>query len=383
MTDGRLSGAELTIADMSTPKPIFDAAGIPLDGVDEFWRGVVRELFVSLNRDGWDLPSALFALMTPAASEAAFFAQTGLTVEEFRREYTTDSDAPALYQFSLVRASYEHPRSWLPLLELPPGVGAVALVTEAWQSQLAVESAARGDFTVRPSESPDRVEIRQATVVTADGSMRMYRHERGTDLDSEDGLVVFVDDGESDHLRGMLPILTRRCLGLPVDPEVAVPSVLGRMVLLQIVDALRKNPNPKDAPVVALTTALLVIGGIQKALAVAPGPGQRDIVLMEGVENMADLLGLLESSWVARAREISGWSWGDFFSQPGGRRWWLADVQEDTAAWYGPEMLGILLDERLPAWDDLFAEVSESGGREALDAAQTALQLACWGSSEP
>lgn len=370
---------------MSMPEPLFDAAGLPIDGVDAFWGQVIRELFQHLNDEGWDLPSALFALLTPAASEAAFYREMGVSPDVFfPRDEETDN-VRSLRQFTLLSESFEHPRAWMPGLVAPTGTGAVALVTEAWQSQLAMDAQEAASFTsdklrnvaLRPSTAPDRIEIRQATVITADGAVRMYRHVRGTDLDSEAGLTVFVEDGEASRLGGILPLLARRTLGLPVDADVSVRDTLSRVILVQVAHSLPKG-NTSDPTGLVATLTLQLLVGLLTGLATDSTQDNKDIFLFERLRSEKDLLDILNPAWLERAREIADWSWETFFSQPGQERWRLADMSDDLVAWYGPDLWGVLIEERLPTWTDVADMFIETGVPNACETAKSVLALVGW-----
>lgn len=356
---------------VSPDSALFDPFGVPAGKAGErFWRELVSSLFTRIEKGGWDQPNALWAVLGPVATAALSEAGTLRDVLEI-----DDPDGVhTLYGIQRLTVFQDNGRRTLTSIIAPPGTAALILLTEAWRTSVplpdglspeeARESSRRFRMPdeLRPSQSPDRIEMRQATVMEPDGTQCALSYDRGQDPADPDTLDLIVGE----NLSGVLVDLMRRCYQLPVEPDSSVGEIMGTVTLLAITQVIEQNPDA-DSPTLLFTLmhmAAQLIDTLDSPY--TPHPGDRELAaIFHGSPNLADQLPeMIENDATGplylAARRVARMSWEDFFTRPGANRWLRTDDQDQPLTpalreWYGTGHLSRFIEQRLPPWGQALA----------------------------
>ncbi len=163
----------------------------------------VRLLEEQAEEAGWDQQSVLWRVDMPSVVDLA-------------PELLTDSTFGLALGFVPIAEFECHPNEVLSglVIDGPDCIGA-ALVTEAWvaPNQFDTESGQDGDARyVRPSEHPDRTEVRLVVMLLRDGNLSGTMRTRGSDRSTA------LDTGNL-LIDGTVLRYLRRAIGLPSLPD--------------------------------------------------------------------------------------------------------------------------------------------------------------------
>ena len=231
-------------ADAAGPDP-FDGFGLPRGP----WAvGLWEDLCVQVEQEvapgGWDQPAKLYGVVNPVDTAA----RMGVEATDRARAWSeqefasTQHVAPGHGQgertgtvtsvFGLVELGElsGHPVEGLWGQQLPDWVSAVALVTEVWRAPAAVMRGGVPDPYPgqRPSQRPDRAEMRVVQLVTKAGEVHAAVRMRGEDVEpwSRSELLASPStdprpgSGATLVLDRQVTGVLRRCLGVPsTDPS--------------------------------------------------------------------------------------------------------------------------------------------------------------------
>lgn len=171
-------------------------------------RMIVHTLEQEAENGGWDRPASVWAL---ASYEGGFTVQTLKLPEQVFDDM--GNFLPLFNEAMSLTGSY-HPEVTafgrkLLASELPENFFGIVLVDEAWSVSQKVEENERSDIhtwgreglQVRPSEHPERIEIRFAFCYTLDGRMCHVFRQRGGEPEFVDHPTI---DGEAATVGGRL-----------------------------------------------------------------------------------------------------------------------------------------------------------------------------------
>lgn len=311
----------------------------------QFWHELLRYLEQDVAQAGWDQPSLLFGLTDPQTSQREF----GQPVADLLAATQAQAAAKAVTVVGaeLLGEISTGPYDWLVGQRAPHPFMAVVLVSESWMARMSDPELNH----LRPSQRPDRVELRMLTAVTAAGEVFTLIRERGKEPEAM---------GDAMSMGGRVVDAMRRYLRTPMDPPVFdLADLYGRMVLQGVMLPLGLVPSPgqrgdlvaminklagQDRHLRARMTSAAITGTVM-ILAEAVLPTRRARALSEQLEAATaaaeeDVLGIDACAQLLRqiAEEIEQTlSWqempysGGMLSRFG--------VDAAVARWMGPTML--------------------------------------------
>lgn len=188
---------------------MFDSDGFPAD--DDALLGYLgTHLLDEVGKDGWDNPPRFFTVLNPVGS-AAVAASAGIEVP--------DAAGPG-YFVQEIPVPVVHPTLALVGYTPGPDVAALVQVVEAWMSAGPVLNQ-----IPRPSQDPNRVEVRIVTVVTRSGRVWSRMQPRFPDTEAAHRLRDS-DATDSFHLEGAQVDVMKYTLGIPISTPALPPRLL-------------------------------------------------------------------------------------------------------------------------------------------------------------
>jgi len=180
----------------------FDDHGWPAGdaGVD-MAKLLLSQWCAALNAKGWDQPNSVALVSRPDVS-AADFAAMGIEVSDVVEMLTPEDldQGPASVVNIHTDTFEEHPSEALWGQDIEPEVNALVIAMEAWMGGT--------DSDVRPSEDPERQEVRSFLLLTRSG---LYMHAQYLRNDNE---LLFADNA-----RAAMGVLMHRAMNVPVPAD--------------------------------------------------------------------------------------------------------------------------------------------------------------------
>ena len=191
----------------------FDDHGWPAGdaGVD-MAKLLLTQWCAALNAKGWDQPNSVALVSRPDVA-AADFAAMGIEVSDVVEMLTPEDQeqGPASVVNIHTDTFEQHPSEALWGQDIEPEVNALVIAMEAWMADT--------DNNLRPSEDPERQEVRSFLLLTRSGLYMHAQYLRNADE------FVFDDDP-----RAAMGVLMHRALGVPVPadwPRLSLKTYVG------------------------------------------------------------------------------------------------------------------------------------------------------------
>lgn len=234
--------------------PSFDSHGLATGTVArQAWEKLLLGIEESIHAKGWDQPSRLFAVLNPTDTEAL----TGIDASnlwQHRDQLTpmlpSDNDAPAepgegtfstAYAVAELAEVSGTPVDTLWGYQAPPQAAALILAFEGWSVPPRFAGKPESDPVpgMRPSQRPDRVEMRGVHMLTRDGESYVIHRSRGHEPEHDGG----------QQAEGALVDVLKCCLGVATKPapDDAVADYLGRLLLERVLTFCQSVREPLRA----------------------------------------------------------------------------------------------------------------------------------------
>ena len=412
--------------------PQFDEHGLMVgDGASELWREVLLSLEARVDLDGWDRPAKLYGVVGPAYTEAVLgqpisFADIHAVGDQVEGDDGGRDDGgsgglgevrSAMSVIELVEVD-GHPIEALWGYQAPPFVAGVIATFEGWAVDARKESpagATPAHSRVRPSQHPDRVEVRSLVLVTRAGHVHAIARHRGSDPEPTPANA----DGTS-GLEGFLVDVLRRTVGAPTGHDgYTVGDYLGRVALRFAVQALGQIVNAQvdsrePLPLAEGAESLVVLRAeldelperdrqeVLRALALrhllaavarvtwlATGKGKKGLPTKVGrllheaaMGRRVDIAGKDLLTLIECARVAGNLTWDELAKVSSASE--ILPVQARNSQWAGADLVARWCCERVtgPQEDEL-AELEALTDTHTARSAQLLLQECCWNPSGP